>query len=303
VTSLLDFFENTYRPRRLPTGSPATLHHYNTYLRIWSRWLGRPCEVADLTNDTIAAFLCWYGSRRSIYSMDSARNCLLALWRYACLRGLALEPPDLAPLSLPQYNPQAWTLEDLGRLLAAPATWRPTPYEVKAYLGVPPDLWWRAYFLVAYDTGFRRTALAALRWDDLSRCALTARAAFSKTKRDECRSLAPDTLTALRDIREPERATIFAWLGSDARYYRHFGRILTLAGLPATCRDKTQKLRRTSATAVAAAFNRTAAQHHLGHQSLATTERHYLDASQLPTVNTAAALPRPTTRPTLRVVG
>jgi integrase len=300
--NLLAFFETVYRPRRLPSGRPATVKLYRTYLNVFADWLRRPATTDDLTNDLVAAFLSYYSVGRSPFSVDTARSRLMALWRYARLRGTSPETPDLLPGRLPELNPEAWTLGELERLLAAARNWHPGRVERTAY-PTRPSLWWLALILVAYDTGFRRAALLALAWADLSRCSLTARAGNSKTWRDETRNIAPDTLTALAEIQDPERTTIFAFAATDATYYRHFDTLLRLAGLPSGPKDKTQKLRRTSATAVAVAFSPTAAQHHLGHDSLATTERYYLDRTMLPAVNTAAALPRPTGKPTLRIVG
>lgn len=290
---LRDFFEAIYRPRRLPSGRPATLHHYRIFCTLFSDWLGRAATTDDLTNDLVAGFLAHYAEGRSPYSVDTARNALMALWRCARLRGESPEPPDLLPPRLPETHPVAWSPADLQRLVAAAACWEPGRVERTAY-PIPPSLWWVAFCLVAYDSGFRAGALLALAWSDLSRCSATARAGSQKTWRDETRALAADTIVALDAIREPERTLVFEFRATTATYYRHWDAILRLAGLPGGPKHKTQCLRRTSATAVAAAFDLAAAQQHLGHESPRTTRRHYLDASQIPDINRAASIPRPT---------
>ncbi len=91
----------------------------------------------------------------------------------------------------------------------------------------------------------------------------------------------------------------------DARFFWEQDRKVPLADRAAGLRavlfqeklgsyeDKTQRLRRTHATWLAVAAGKVAAQESLGHESLRTTERSYLDQRYLRPLNAAGKLPRP----------
>lgn len=167
TTTLADFFEAVYVPRRLLGGSPATLHHHRCYIRVFSRWLGRVALVSDLNEATVAGFLAAYSQGHSPFSVDSARNCLLALWRYAVGKIPGLTSPEIAPPRLPQTNPLAWTPAEVGRLIVAARHFAPRCCASRTYCNVRPDLWWPALIRVVYDTAYRRTAALELRWPDV----------------------------------------------------------------------------------------------------------------------------------------
>jgi integrase len=293
--TLSDFFETVYLPRRLLGGSPATLHHHRCYLRIFSRWLGRASLVTDLTEATVAGFLNAYSQGHSPFSVDSARNCILALWRFAVGKVPGLTSPEIAPPRLPQENPLAWTPEEVGRLLVAAWDFLPRCCASRTYCNVRPSLWWVGLVRLLYDSAFRRTAALELRWADVDFPGrlVTARAAHQKTARDEVREVSVETMAALWAIRAPAREKVFPFAADTVTYYHHFSTVLKAAGLPAGRKDKTQRLRRTHATWLAVAAGKTAAQESLGHESLRTTERSYLDQRYLRPVNAASKLPKP----------
>jgi integrase len=296
IDSLVAYFETVYRPRRLGQASPSTIEHYRSNLRALAAYLGRVPGVVDLREETLLPFLAHWGSTRSPATVLSVRQKLLALWRYAAARLPGIPEPDLGPFRVPQTNPTAWTPGELGRLLMAARRFRPRTLGPRTYCCVRPDLWWPALLLVLFDTGFRRMATLELRWSDVDLEAgwAIARAMYQKTDRDEVRTLAPDTTAALSAIRWPDREQVFPFGGRFVTFYYHFALILRSAGLPATHRDKTQKIRRTHATWLAVEAGQAAAQESLGHSSLRLTQRSYLDQRFVRPVNAAARLPRPT---------
>jgi integrase len=296
IDILVDYFERVYRPRRLGQAAQSTIAHYRGCLRLLARHLGRPPALSDLTEETLAPFLAALSGRLAPNTVLFVEHKMLALWRFVAARLPGIEEPELALVKVPRSNPEAWTPQELGRLIAAARRFRPRKLGPQTYCNVRPDLWWAALFLVLFDTGFRRRATLALRWSDVDLDAgwAIARACYQKTDRDEVRSLASDTTAALSAIRWPDREPVFPFAGTHAAFYYHFSLILKAAGLPATHRDKTQKLRRTHATWLAVAAGQAAAQESLGHSSLRLTQRSYLDQRFVRPINAAARLPRPT---------
>ncbi len=292
---MIDLFEAHYRPRRLPQAAPSTIEFYRSVLRALAQHLGRSPKTTDFREETLAPFLTAYSQNHSPTTVATARDKLLALWRFACGRLAGIEEPQLIPWRVPRANPTAWTPEELARLLGAARRFRPRLWHRATYCGLAPCLWWPAFLLTEYDTGFRKTAALELRWSDvdLEQGWAIARAAHQKTDRDELRSLAPDTTAALQAIRWPDRERVFPFGAQGPTFYLHFAMILRAAGLPFTHRDKTQRLRRTHATWLAVQAGQAAAQESLGHSSLRLTQRHYLDARYVRSVNAAALLPRP----------
>lgn len=265
-----------------------------------ARHLGREPKVSDLRDDTIARIMEEaIEEGLSPISANAIHGAALALARYAAshddpkTRRRYLDAPlDLKPMACYQREPTAWTIDQLSTLLQACAA---TPGEVS---GIPAGRYWVAVVLVHYDTGFRSGAVWAMRREhvDLDRGTVTARAETQKTRRDETRTLARDTVAALKRIWLPERVPLFPWPLSARSRYAHFHAIVLRAGLSCTRRDKFHKLRRTSATMAELAIGPGAGQRHLGHSTGAITSRHYIDPTFFQAADVASRIPRPKLR-------
>lgn len=135
--------------------------------------------------------------------------------------------------------------------------------------------WWKAFHLVAWDTGERISAIMALKWVWLDGCWLSVPAEVRKGKRaDITFKLGTDTLEALEAIRAPKRQTIFEWELAPAYIYQKYTKILQLAGLPFDCKSKFHRMRKSVASHFFAAGGD--AQRQLGHADPRTTSK-YLD--------------------------
>lgn len=116
---------------------------------------------------------------------------------------------------------------------------------------------------------------------DLDRRVVLARWQSQKQKSDQRLSLTAGTVDALRLIWWPERELVFPWVRTPQERYYYLSRLLCLAGLPHTNRDKFGRLRRTTANLCAARGVDPTRQ--LGHSSPEVTRRYYLDDSAGPT--------------------
>lgn len=273
MTKLHEFFRDVYQPLKLTGRSEKNKRQYEIQFRHLSRYLGREATLGDLTDETISRFLAWlYDGGRAAPTVNKARAHLLALWRLAAQKRYVAEFPAVRALDEPERIPQAWTIDQLRRLLAA---CRATPGE---FCGVPASLWWLAFHRVMWVTGERTGATLGLRWDwlDMTTGWLLVPADARKGRRKAMAYQLPEeTLAVLRLIEKPRRALIFPFPLSLGTFYIRYGKLLKRAGLPQRRIDKPQKMRRSFASHYeAAGGNATDA---LGHSFRRTTTESYLD--------------------------
>jgi len=284
-STLLEFFINVYAPRRLLGGSALTRAQYAVVVRHFSRYLRRPAQVSDLDEDRLSEFLAWFADGRQAATVWGARKNLMALATYAHKKGMLLEVPDIPFIRPPNRIPQAYSVAEITKLLAAG---RDVPGEIS---GVPSRFFFCALFLCAYDTGGRATALMALEWTDYAPAvpSLLFRAETQKQRADQLLRISPEAADALETIRQPARTRIFGGLCCRRSLYYRLHSIFQSAGLPDGRRDLLQRIRRTTATLM---HNRGAdATRQCGHSSDAITRRYYLDSSD--SLQAVDVLPRP----------
>lgn len=282
--TLTALFEQAYRPRRLPGGSPNTIRLYVFAIRAFAKFLRRAPIVQDLDADTLATFLsAYHDAGHAPRSVNALRDRLMALARYATDKRLLPEVPDVLPWPEPRRLPKAYTLDQVSRLLSA---CRVARGEV---CGLPAGCYWSAVTLVFYYTGIRASACWALEQTDLEGPLLTVRPETHKPRMELRFVLPDDCLQSLWSIWEPRRKLIFPWEKTPGERYPAWRRILAEAGLPMGCRDLFQRLRRTSGTLIEAAGGD--GSKHLAN-SRAVFERHYLDPS-IANRSQITLLPRP----------
>jgi integrase len=263
----------------------VTVEKYSITIRHFSRFLCRSAQVSDLEEDGISEFLSLFSESHQPWTVTTARKHLLALANYAHRKGLVCEVPDVMRVKLYGRLPEAYTIEEISRLVAA------ARHVQGFFSGVPGSLFFPALFLVAYDTGGRAGVIWAMRWTDYrpDGPALLLAAEYQKNRREQLLRISNETAIALEKIRSPERELIFD-LGrcSQMRYY-YVKKILKAAGLPCGRRDQLQRIRRTTLSLFHEMGGDATAQ--AGHSSDVTTRRHYLDTSNL--IQAADILPRP----------
>ena len=290
--TLMGFFDQVYRPRRLLGASFRTAEHYRVTVRFFSRYLGRAATVADLTDEQVAGFLESRTAAVAATTVNGYRTDLLCLWRLARKCKLIEPEPAIAKLRVEKRMPECWDLAEIGRIIEAAAA---TPGHVA---GIPAGHFWRALLLTAYDTGLRISALLKVERSNLNESQgwLRVNASTQKHKADQVFKLHPDTLAAVLKIAGPE-GPIFPWPYDPKRrvwrsLVRHYRQILKRAGLPSGKRDLFHKIRRTTATYLADQAGAPTAQAYLGHSCLSVTLA-YIDPTKVRAIRATEIMPRP----------
>lgn len=240
----LDELFATYAALRLLGRSESNRHQYKVSVSRFAKQLGRTPLVDDLTDTNVAALMQGMLDRgRSPATCNKARDHLTALWRFASRHRMIDTWPEVKALPEPERIPIAWTVAELDTLLSHIATLEGTVG------GTPAADWWTSLILVLWDTGERIGAVLKLTWGDvrLATGAVVFRAETRKGRtRDRMHYLHPDTVTAIRRLAHHPR--LFHWDRSYTLIWRRFGRLLTMAGLPADRRSKFHRIRKTAAS-------------------------------------------------------
>lgn len=243
-------------------------------LRAFGQSLGREPMLSDLNavaiNQHLKALL---AGGRSPWTVQGHKATLRALWQAAYDWSLLDVPPGrLLRIPKPPLNPQAWREDEYRRLLAA----CDDPWFDRLRGGVVPlGRFLRAAIMLAYDTGVRLGDLLAADWRSLNDDG-TLMVTMSKTGFLLPCPVAPETVEALRAIRQTGDSRLLPWPVHPRKLWRDHKRLRMVAGLPTGRGHAFQKLRRTSITMVEA-DQPGAGPQHAGHRNPAVTNRHYID--------------------------
>ena len=152
--SLLALFENRSRPLRLAGVAPSTVGGYRTTINRLREHLGAEPLLRHLTDDRAQGFMEWkIEEGRSPATVNGYRRDLLALWRYAhCKSKVAELYRDVPRVREPKRIPEAWSMEEFGRILSACSR------VTGEMCGVPASLWWCGIVWVFYESGLRLCA-------------------------------------------------------------------------------------------------------------------------------------------------
>ncbi len=269
--SLMHFFRTVYSVER--AFRLETARQYEMSLSMFDRWHGKPVMLEELSRDLVNHFLLDHGEGRAKKTVKRRRADILAIWRYAAQVGeLERGPQRIRPIKVPRHVPDAWTLHELGLLLAAAGGKRFDRYYDS---GIHRGRFWEAFILTTYDTGLRRgdmLRLARHQINDKGQVTLVQ----GKTEMGHYCAVRPTTLAAINRTFPPKRDLIFEWPYSPVTFNVEWRRILSVAGQPKRRGNGPQKLRRTSASHLERICPG-AASHHLGHLTPDLAMKHYLD--------------------------
>lgn len=143
---------------------------------------------------------------------------------------------------------------------------------------VSPQLWWQALLILGYMTGWRISAMLALKWSDVDLEAGTAlsRAEDNKGKRDVLIPLHPSVVEDLRELSGSFGEFVFPWSCNRRSLWREFARIQDAAEVHPS--EKAyygfHDLRRGFATMNALNLNAPTLQRLMQHASYTTTQRY-----------------------------
>lgn len=298
---LTAFFETTYAPAH-PELERLTLKDYRGQIVKLSEWLKRPALLSDLVDERVSRFLTELLEVRSSATVLKARSTILAMWRYAWLKSKLDQPPrDVFKPSPHKRAPRAWSVDQIGEILAA---FKQAPVIKKrrdGQLVLWDDRHWTALILTIYDTSLRITALMKSKRTDLDLLhgILTTDAAIQKEDADGVHELHAGTLAAISRLPEPKRELLFDFPLKMRQIWKKYADILKAAGLPHGSRDKFHKIRRTSYTYTYALMGPEEATRHAGHSG--DLSQYYLDTSLCRRVakkaSPANVIPRPSSAP------
>ncbi len=268
--------------------SESTIEQYRICLRQLNRWAGRPLTVKELDAELILSFMRHRKSLgKSPRTINNLRQILLTLWRHAFRKHFTtIIPPDfrdLPKMKTVKTIPEAWSLQELDKILHSCDNTRPLPYWDYRH--------WRALVLTLYDTAHRLEAVLSARVEDIHDGFLTVRK--TKQNREIAHKLHSDTLIAIDRLPEHESGLLFPWPYKRRQIWREFGRILKAADLPGGYRNKFHKIRRTSATHLCAVAGVSITEAHLGHLTPGLALKSYIDPRYQPKVNGSDVMPRP----------
>ncbi len=288
---LLEFYETKYKPLRLIGAAQTTISQYRYAIGWFGKFLGKPPMLSDLTEENVCAMMARIiATGGTPTTANSKAAYLKTLARFA--RRKKYIEHDLScvdRLRVQKRVPTAWTVDDMERLIQSCrqcAGW---------VQGVPAAIWWEMLVLVAFDTGIRRRALlnVGMDWLDLQRGTLCVPGEYMKNATEQFFKLSHQTIEVICKSIPPQRDKLFSWPAMCPKtFYGGLGRILERAGLPNTRRDKLHRIRRTTASHVAAKYDEGRAIKQLGHLDASCIKR-YIDPTFTNQHDATAALPRP----------
>jgi integrase len=305
--ALAVFVESVYWPRRSPFCTPVTKYTYTRAVGLLCLYRGCVVTLDQLSEDLCEGFAAWLSKKgTSVATINGRLTALCTLWRYAFKKRMLDDlPRDVELYPEPERLPEAWTIEQVAKILDAAST-STAGWTVCA---APAPHFWCALLLTLYDTGLRVGAVMRLKLDalDAKECWLTVPARVQKHKKEQALRLDPKTAELLRTLpRFPgdDRLLPIPWNGNArlAQLERWYREILKAAGLSSGTRDLFHKIRRTNATYTADAQGEEMAQKRLGHSSLQLTRKNYIDPRLLRRDRNAAELiPRPPAQAALSI--
>jgi integrase len=241
---LSEFFADVYRPLRLRGRSANTNRLYANTIRQYGLFLGHEATTNDLNDLSVARFLEHRASCRSPYTSEKERSQLCSLWRCASDRRIVSDRPCVPQSPLPARVPQAWSVEELKRLLAHATV-------AKGKIGdVPAHVYWPALILCLWQCAERIGAILSVKKEDYSRPRILVRAEYRKGgKRDKLYSFS-DRACDLFDVlaKSSNGPHLFEWPKNRLYLWDRFGKLLKSAGLGGGKRCKFHQLRRSAAT-------------------------------------------------------
>lgn len=235
-------------------------------------WLGHLARLRDFTDTNVSKFLLWLEEigRKPRYR-KKVKGDLLAMWRYAVeAEMLDHEPKRIRRVHCPKEIPRAWTLEELADLIRQARTL--TGYYST---GISRAGFWELVARLGYETGFRRSDLIEIRFDEVERTHFGAIIyhVHSKTGVGQLAVITHDTVAAIDAIANPKRDAILEWPFHEWTFRQDLGRLVDAAGLDGTSKF----LRRSCASYGAREENEERAMKLLGHLTPGLARKHYID--------------------------
>lgn len=269
-------FEQEYLPSNLRITSQSTIRHYNIAIKQFSEYLGRTSTLADLSDGNCTRFCRWLQDTKSISTQTILQrmNYLRAFWRWCARERYVEKWPNFQTAPAAKPLPRAWTIQNIAKLMEAAAQ---TPGYITC---IPAGIWWFNLHRFAWETGERKSAMLAARWDDtdVERCLVEIPAKYRKGKcKGMLYTISQELMEDLVAMRPGDEPLLFPWAATEMTFYNHYNKILKRAGLPCDSRSKLHRMRKSFASHLEA--NGGNATEKLDHSSRKITKESYLDES------------------------
>ncbi len=275
--SLTNFLNNVYAPRRMAACKATSVQEYAQVISVFRRFLGCEPSLDQLTDDQIERLTAFYvRSGRSAVTINGYITYLCVLWRFAWKKKLLDEPPrDIVKLRCQKRLPEAWSVEQFGKILEAAAA-EPGTFTL---FEIPAGIWWTAFLLTLFDTGLRVAAALALDAAafDPATGWLSVPAELQKQKAGQAFKLHPQTVDVLAKLPRTGKLFPTRWKSPKGPLARRYKQIVKRAGLPHGKRDGFHKIRRTVATLIDSVGGLEAAKQQMGHSTSSLTRKSYVD--------------------------
>lgn len=132
--------------------SAKTRSHLLECVAAFSRWLGRPAFVDDLSAEAMNTFLLdCIAAGRSPYTAKCRRTGLMVLWRFAQRLQLSTVQPGVRSVDCPPLAIDGYDLGRMDALLTFVQKMRGTV----RYTGVPRSIYWDSCLRTKWDAGLR----------------------------------------------------------------------------------------------------------------------------------------------------
>ena len=269
--TLSDVLELYWLPRvRGPARSAeATLEKEASDVHLFDAVMNGP-PVEQIDEDTWAEFgrrlelIAWRHRPLSEHSIHSICVHVAQLIRYLFPStgkrpGLGILPAFYLAIPTARRDPPEddYSLAELDRLLQVAAT---NPTASKHFAGVEPSVWWTAFLLVAYNTGWRPITIFGVTWEHVKASRhegwilVPPEALKLKRKPEEFYLNLParDALAAIGRTTGPLVPWTGSWRKTKSLFYRLFRRMEARAGIEPKRNQKLKRIRRATLTHVTA---------------------------------------------------
>ena len=287
--SLGEFFSRTFQPVFLGGDRVRTHEEYAITVAKWRRIVGE-VSLSAIDTLTLAGFrdaLAKLLSPATVNKHLRHVNHILGKAGPAGPRnrdalGLLPRCPWVKSLKLFRRGPRVVGFEMLSSAYNAArfARW-PRREGFEGYESYQRD-WWRALYVTAYTTAFRREALFALSWEDVDVAAAVVRlpAEHDKCGVERVKPLHRVAIAHLLRIRIAKpQAALFRWSHGWKRFYQEWHAIQDMAGIARRDHFTLHDLKRTAGTELSGEASPWVVQQMLDHSSI-NTSKHYVNAAK-----------------------
>lgn len=255
--SLIQYFDEIYALQRGLRNS--SVYQHRRALSHFVAWANNP-PIKQIDENLISAWVASLEENYAPITRKKWRVTLISTLNHAADAGLCDYPRSrrIRKVKVPVTIPEAWTLDEVHRLIAATKQLR--------YHGD----WFATIIRAAWDTGLRRADLAKIKIDQIGSDGWF-QISQNKTQNPLRKHFSQATMDAMRKLR---RAKPLTWPGAKGTEYDWWKKLCDIAQVS---HGACQKMRRSAASNIAKHHGPLAASEFLGHQDPTLAKKHYID--------------------------